>query len=301
MKAFRIFFGSIKESFKGVFRNFSLSFASISCISITLVLVGFSIILSYNVNSFTSQIEKDMTIFVFLDRKTTEAQIKELDTKFKAMPNIDYEKTKFNSKNSVKEQMQNESDVFESILSQYNDETNPLQDTYLVKVVDIEQIGETADEIKKMDNVDLVKYGEGSVEELVKIFNIVEKIAYIAVIILVFITAFLITNTIKITIQSRRREIEIRRLVGASNTFIKQPFFFEGMILGFLGSIVPAVACCYGYYYLYEKLGGQLFTAIIKLVDPSKVVYIVLIVIFVIGIAVGALGSERAVRKYLKI
>ena len=107
-----------------------------------------------------------------------------------------------------------------------------MQDTYLVKVVDINFIGDTANRIKSIEKVDVVKYGEGAVEELVKIFDIVKKITYIVVIALIIVTAFLITNTIKITIQSRRREIEIRRLVGASNMYIRQPFFFEGIILG---------------------------------------------------------------------
>ena len=186
-------------------------------------------------------------------------------------------------------------------MSQYTVETNPLQDTFLVKVNDLTTIGDTADEIKKIDKVEIVKYGEGSVEELVKIFAIVKKITYVVVIALIIVTALLISNTIKITIQSRRREIEIRRLVGASNSFIRQPFFFEGIILGCLGSILPIVVCCYGYYYVYDKLGGQLFTAIIKLVKPVQVIYLVLIVLLAVGVLVGAFGSYRAVRKYLKI
>ena len=299
MKAFRILRSTISESFKGVFRNFSLSLASISCITITLILVGFAILLSYNVNNFTSEIEKDMTIVVFLDRKAKEEEINEIKTKIEEMDNV--KSVAFNSKNEVKEDMQKESDVFDSILSQYTDETNPLQDTLLVKVVDINDIGKTADEIDEIELTDIVKYGEGSVEELIKIFNIVKKITYIAVIALVVVTAILISNTIKITIQSRRREIEIRRLVGASNMFIKQPFFFEGIILGFLGSLLPIFICCYGYSYLYKRLGGKVFTEIITLIKPAKVIYIVMVALVVIGVVVGAFGSYRAVRKYLKI
>ncbi len=299
MKAFRILASNISESFKGVFRNFSLSLASISCITITLVLVGFSIILSYNVNNFTSTIEKDLTIVVFLDRGVTQEQIDEVKTKIDSLSNV--KSIKFNSKNQVKEEMQEEFSKLDGILEQYNEETNPLQDTYLVKVEDINTIGDTADSISKFENVDIVKYGEGSVEELVKIFDIVKKITYIVVIALVLVTAFLISNTIKITIQSRKREIEIRRLVGASNAFIKQPFFFEGIILGFIGAFLPVIICCVGYNYLYQKLGGQLFTAIIPLVKPSSLIYVVVLVLIALGVLVGAFGSYRAVRKHLKI
>ena len=140
-----------------------------------------------------------------------------------------------------------------------------------------------------------------AVEELIKIFDLVKRIMYIVVIALVVVTAFLISNTIKITIQSRSREIEIRRLVGASNAFIRQPFFFEGIILGFLGAIIPVIGCVFGYTYLYDKMGGQVFSAIIKLVSPSSVTSILIFGLTIIGVVVGAFGSYRAVRKYLKI
>ena len=124
MKAFRILRSSLSESFKGVFRNFSLSLASIFCITITLILVGLSIILSYNVNNFTKEIEQDMTIVVFLDRKSSEDDIESVKKSIEALDNI--KEIEFQSKNDVKEQMQEDSEVFNSILAQYTDETNPL-------------------------------------------------------------------------------------------------------------------------------------------------------------------------------
>lgn len=299
MKAFRILGKNIDESFKGVFRNFSLSLASISCITITLVLVGFGILLSSNVNNFTEQIEKDLTIVVFLDRETEANEIEALETRLKTMDNVS--DVIFNSKEQVRKEMQAESEVFDSVMSRYTEETNPLQDSFMVKVEDINGIGEVASEIKKLEKVDLVKYGEGSVEELVKIFDMVKKVTWIVVVALVLVTVFLVANTIKITIQSRRREIEIRRLVGASNPFIRRPFFFEGIILGFLGSILPIVACWYGYTYIYKRLHGQLFTAIIPLVKPMDIMHLVILTLLGIGVVVGAFGSYRAVRKYLKI
>ncbi len=299
MKGIRIFFRSISESMTNVGRNLSLSVASISCISITLILVAVSIILSQNVNSFTTSIEKDVTIVVFIDREATEEDVKKVGIQINSLDNI--ESVKFQSKNETKKQMQADSEVFKSIMESYDEETNPLQDTYLVKVDDINFIGDTAKKIKEFDKVAVVKYGEGMVEELVKIFDIVKKITYIVVIALVVVTAFLISNTIKITITNRRREIEIMRLVGASNSYIKLPFFFEGLWLGFIGSIVPIFACCYGYLYLYNRLGGQLFTAIIKLVKPDALVFNVVLSILAVGVLVGAFGSYRAVRRYLKI
>ena len=299
MKAIRILKSNIIESFQGVFRNFSLSLASISCITITLLLVGFSILLTENVNYFTEGVENDMTIVVFLERKIDEETIGSVKTAIEGLDNI--KSIEFDSKNDVKLAMQQDSEIFNSILAQYSDETNPLQDTYLVKVKDLNNIGKTAEEINKLEHVDVVKYGEGSVEELIKIFDLVKKIMYATVIALIVVTAFLIANTIKITIQSRSREIEIRRLVGASNAFIRQPFFFEGIILGFIGSIIPILGCCLGYKYLYDKMGGRIFTDIIRLVTPQSVYQSIIITLIAIGVVVGAFGSYRAVRKYLKI
>ena len=136
---------------------------------------------------------------------------------------------------------------------------------------------------------------------LVSIFDIVKKISIGMVIALILVTAFLIANTIKITIFSRKREIEIMRLVGASNINIKIPFVFEGLILGILGAVLPIVITTYGYVALYDKFQGQLISPFIKLIEPSPFIYGVSGILLVIGILVGMFGSWRAVRKYLKI
>lgn len=299
MKLFRIFFKNIGDAFKSIFRNINLSMASLTCIMITLILVGVSIIFSYNINNFTREIEKDLTIVIFLKRDVTEENIKNVEYFLKSINNI--KSVTFESKNDIKNQMKNKSEVFESIMSEWTDETNPLQDTFLVKVKNVELIGETADAIESLEQVDLVKYGEGMVEELVSIFNNVKKITYAVVGGLVIVTAFLISNTIKVTILNRKRQIEIMRLVGASNTYIKIPFFFEGLFLGLIGSILPIFLCCYGYIYLYSKFNGKLFTDIIKLISPDAIIFNVIFIILTIGIFVGGFGSYRAVRRYLKI
>jgi cell division transport system permease protein len=139
------------------------------------------------------------------------------------------------------------------------------------------------------------------VEQLVSVFDIVRKLSIGAVIALIVVTAFLIINTIKITIFSRRREIEIMRLVGASNINIKIPFIIEGLLLGLLGSIIPIAITCYGYTTVYDRLGGVLFTNVIKLLEPTPFVYYVSGVLVIIGMVVGMFGSLRAVKKYLKI
>lgn len=299
MNKLRIIKNNIKDAFKSVFRNLSLSIASISCISITLVLVAVAILLKENVNNFTNDIEKDVTIVVYITKDSTEEDKSALKTKIELLTNVDT--ITFMSKEEIKKEMSKDAEEIGKILDEYNEETNPLLDEYLVKVKDAEKISITAKEIENMTNVYQVKYGEGMVEELVKIFDIVKKIMIIVVVALVIVTAFLISNTIKISINSRKRQIEIMRLVGASNTYIKLPFFFEGIILGILGSILPVIGVSYGYIYLYNKMNGILFTEVITLINPDKILLSLILITSSIGIVVGAIGSARAVRRHLKI
>ena len=224
MKYLRILNNNLKDSIKSVFRNFSLSVASISCITITLILVAVAILLSENVNKFTDDIEKDVTIVVYIKKDATEEDRNALDTKINLLSNI--ESVTFMSKEEIRKDMSKDSEGLGTILSEYDENTNPLLDEYLVKVKDTEKIGTTAKQIKDLSGVSQVKYGEGMVEELVKIFDTVKKIMVVIVIGLIIVTAFLISNTIKITINNRKRQIEIMRLVGASNSYIKMPFFF---------------------------------------------------------------------------
>jgi len=299
MKAIRIISRNIRDSFKSVIRNFSLSLASISCITITLIVVAISMILSDNVNNFATLVEKDVTIVAFLDVDITEEERQEVLKQINKLKNI--ESITFQSKMEIAQEMMNSSEVFNNIMGGWTEEESPIQDTYLVKVENIEEIGDTAKKIREIKNVSLVKYGEGMVEQLVSFFDIVRKICYVAVIALIIVTAFLITNTIKITIFSRRREIEIMRLVGASNLNIKIPFIFEGLYLGILGSIIPILITTYGYNTLYEKFDGQLFSEFIQLVEPTPFIYIVSAILIGIGIIVGVFGSLTAVKKYLKV
>lgn len=299
MKLFRMLGRSIRDAFKSVIRNFSLSLASISCITITLIIVAIAIMASFNINNFTAEIEKDLTIVVFLDRDATEEDIKDVKTNIEKISNV--EKITYISKDEVKKEMQQESEVLGKVLDGYSEGESPLKDTYQVKVKNIEQIKDTADRIKKINSVSVVRYGEGMVEKLVSAFDSVKKVTYGVVIALVVVTVFLIVNTIKLTISARRREIGIMRLVGASNFTIKTPFIVEGMILGLLGSIIPIIFTTYGYMAFYKHFDGYLFSKLIVLIKPEPFIYTTSLMVVIIGILVGMIGSASAVKKYLKI
>ena len=299
MKFFRLLGRSVRDAFRSVGRNFSLSLASISCIIVTLLIIAISIVISYNVNNFSNDLKKDLTIVAFVSNNTDSVDLDKIKTNIESISNVS--SVTFKDKKEIKTEMMEEDESLKTAMSGWDEESNPLQHTFLIKVDDIEKIGETATAIKNLDYIDVVKYGEGMVEQLVTVFKAVQKAAIVAVVALVLMTMFLIVNTIKLTIFSRKREISIMRLVGASNFAIKLPFVVEGMILGFIGSIIPVFVLIYGYYSMYKYFGGKLFTDLIKLVNPEPFVYLASLIIIGVGIFVGMVGSGRAVRKYLKV
>lgn len=297
MRAFRIFFRSIRDALKSVVRNFSLSFASIMCTTITLILVAVAVVAAANVNNATKLIEDELTIVTYLKKDVTEEQIDNIKSEISSYKNV--EEVTFKSKDEWKLEMSEYDDSFKTVLD-YLDE-NPLMDSFVLKVNDVKKLSETSEYIKSINGVDTVKYGEGMVEQVISVFDIVQKIVVVVVIALVVVTSFLISNTIKLTIFSRRNEIEIMRLVGASNITIKLPFLFEGFIIGLIGSIIPVCITIYGYVILYSRMHGKLFSNMIMLIKPYPFVFWVSLIVIAIGALVGMYGSIKAVRKYLKV
>lgn len=300
MKFFRNIRRYFRDAMKSVIRNFSLSLASISCIAITLIVVGISIVLSYNVENMTDSIKKDVTMVVFLKPDITEDEVKDIQKKITNMGNI--EEIKFKSKKEYAEETKERDEVFSFIVDNWTDETNPLLDSFLIKVKEVEEIKNTASSIKKIDKVELVNYGEDMVDQLITVFDVIRKVSIGAVVALILVTAFLIANTIKLAIFSRKTEIEIMRLVGASNISIKIPFIIEGSFIGILGSIIPIILMIYGYTSLYNYFDGKLFgSSLAMLIEPYPFIYLSSLLLLGIGIVVGMFGSYSAVKKYLKI
>ncbi len=302
MRIFRIIGKSIQNAGKSILRNFSLSMASITCSIITLILVSIGMLLSYNINNITKNIENELTIVIFMDKNITTDELNKTKEDLNNIDNVKH--VTFKSKEEIKNNMANENDTFNKIISTWEEGENPLQDSFIIEVKDIKDINETATTIKNMEKVSLVKYGETTVNDLIKVFSAVKKITIGLVVGLILVTAFLINNTIKITIFSRKREIDIMRLVGTSNIVIKLPFFIEGFFIGFIGSLVPVLITIFGYSYAYNALNTVNLSNIMNiltLVSPGEVIYKVSLLLILIGTVIGAFSSVKAVRKYLTI
>ena len=300
MKFFRTLKRYFRDAGKSVIRNFALSLASISCITITLIVVALSIVLSYNVEKMTEHVSSNISIVVFLDGETKPDEVKQVKKDIELLDNV--ASVTFKSKKEYAEETKEMDERFSLIVDSWTDDTIPLLDSYEVKVKDIDLIKNTAEKIKIMNHISSVNFGEDYIESLITIFKIIEKVCIGGVIALILVTAFLIANTIKLAIFSRKTEIEIMRLVGASNTSIKVPFLIEGSFIGILGAIIPIILTAYGYNSFYNYLGGQLFTSSLgKLVAPYPFILWLSGLLLLIGLFVGMFGSSRAVRKYLKI
>jgi len=299
MKPFRMLSRGVRDAFKSVFRNFSLSAASIISITITLLVMAIALVISANINQFTENIVNDVTIVSYIDTSTTEAELNALKTEILRLDNI--EKITVVTKDEAAEKASQESEVMANIFAQYEEGDNPLYDSFEIKVKDIEKIGETAKKIGEFERVEIVKYGEGLIEQLLSAFDIVKKIAYGVLAALLLVTMFLITNTIKLTIYARKKEIGIMRLVGASNSSIKIPFMIEGILLGLLGSVLPIVFIYFSYKYLFENFNGKLISPLITLVKPTPFIWYVSLILLGIGLVVGMVGSVNSVERHLKL
>ena len=171
-------------------------------------------------------------------------------------------------------------------------------------IKNIRDINETVTTIKNMEHIEMVKYGESSVNELISIFDGIKVGTLVLVGGLVLVTVVLITNTIKITIFSRKREIDIMRLVGTSNTVIRLPYLIEGALIGVFGSIIPILFTIFGYTVLYEKFTGLTVSniiGVIKLANPDGIIYNASLFILLLGTVVGMFASSLAVRRHLTV
>lgn len=300
MKLIRRLNRNIRDAFKSVIRNFSLSIASISCITITLIVVSISVVLSLNVENFTESIRKDVTVVIFLNNDVSKESVEFIEQEIYKTNNV--ASLTYKTKEETANEFKGENPAFESIVNSWENGENPLLDSFMLKVNNIETIEATVNKIKKIDGVNKINYGEEIVRQLIVVFKVIENACIWAVIALVLVTSFLIANTIKLTIYSRKTEIEIMRLVGASNFSIRFPFVIEGLFLGIIGSIIPILLTIYGYVSLYNFFDGKLFgSSLAKLIPPTPFIYTTSLLLIAIGILVGMYGSYKAVRKHLKI
>ena len=301
MKPFRMIKNGIRDAFKSVYRNFSLSIASISCISITLIVVALALLVAFNVENFSKKAGDNVTIVTYLKLGVSEEEIENFEKAIGNIENVN-KNWKKHTPSERKEELKEENDFLSSVATLIDNEEEVFHYRYDINVNDIKKIEETRKDIRSLSAVDSAEYGDETISRMISMFDIAGKVAIGVAVILMIVTVFLIVNTIKLTIFSRRREISIMRVVGASNMTIKNPFIIEGFIIGLLGSIIPIVLTIFGYRAFYGMLDdGHFMSFWLEFINPQPFIYLVSLIILVIGVLVGMIGSSRAVRKYLKV
>lgn len=303
---FRTLLRHFRDGFKNVLRNGWMTFASVSSIVVSLFILGVFLLVALNVNSMADQIESQVEIRVYLQLDVDEAKRAEIEETIRNMPEVS--KVTFVTKEEGLEQLreslgEENKDLFEG----YDNENNPLMDSYTVDIFDPQKISEVADQISAINDNDEtqpimdVNYGKGTIETLFKITNAVRNIGLIMVLGLIVTAMFLIANTIKTTIVARRREISIMKLVGATNSFIRWPFFIEGALIGLIGSVITTGLLLWGYSELVRLTQVDLGLMLVKLVTLKESGTLVATLLIGLGVLIGVWGSTLSIRKYLKV
>lgn len=287
-----------RDSFKNISRNGWMTFASVSAVTVTLILVGVFFVIMMNLNRVAETIEDDVQIRVHIDVAATPQDQQTLKSEIESIPEV--KTVAFSSKKA-------ELDNLVSSLGEEGksfklfEQDNPLNDVFIVKTKKPTDTMKVAKQIEKSTFVAKVKYGQGKVEKLFKFIKASRNVGVVLIIGLFFTAIFLISNTIKITIIARRREIKIMRLVGATNTFIRWPFFLEGLWLGVLGSILPIILISIAYYRAYDYVTPYLEGTFIKILPIDPFIYQVSGILILMGALIGVWGSLMSVRKFLKV
>lgn len=288
----------IREGTKNIFRNGWMSIASIGAVTVTLVLVGAFVAVMLNINEMTKKVEEDVEIKVLVELTADEAAVKQVGEEIKKFGEV--EAINFSSKE----------DELETLIDSFGEEgeawglfkqDNPLNHAYIVKTTDPRDTEPIAKKIEKIDDVHKVNYGKEVVPQLFKFNNYARTIGLVLIAGLVLTAMFLISNTIKLTIMARSDEIGVMKLVGATNGFIRWPFFIEGLLLGVLGSIIPIAVLSTGYYYLLKQFGDQITFNFVEFIPYTPFVWQLSLGVLILGAGIGVWGSVMSVRKFLKV
>lgn len=286
----------VKTAGVSIIRHLAMSLSASSAVTITLILFSAFLMVAGNVSTFANNIEEDLQIHVQLqpnikDKKTID-MVEHNIGEVSGIKKITYSSPAHELDMMIKEKGEE--------FAMYKGKNNPLASAFFVTVKNADQIKTITQQIKKINHVRDAVYGGNSVSKLVSVLNTVRIGGLAFVILLTILAVFLIFNAIKTTIYARNSEISIMRNVGASNWYIKVPFMIEGMIIGFIGSIIPCILTFFGYQYLFHAIHGELFTSMFSLQPIFPFALEICGILILSGMAVGLVGSYLSTTKYLR-
>lgn len=290
------FFYLVKEGIKSIFTHGFMSFASVTIIVACLIIMGSFSLLSFNIDAMISDMERDNEILAFVEDELSDEEAMAIQTRLEAISNV-------SSVTFVTRQ-----EAFESFKAEYDDSSrfDDLPDTtlrhrYVIHLEDLALMETTAGDIKAVNGIADVGAELEVSRAIILIRNVISLVSLAIIAILFVVSVFIMNNTIKLATYSRKEEIAIMKMVGASNGFIRFPFVVEGMILGLLGGGIAFFIEWGLYSLLTDKLMASLVGGLVNVVAFEIILWPMLAIFLGIGLLVGVFGSSVAIRNYLKI
>lgn len=285
----------IKSGFTGIFSHGLMSFATVTITMACLIIMGSFGLLVVNINEMLADLESENEVVAFIDENLTEEEARAIEPLIEAVPNV--AGAEFMSRAEAMENFQEDYDpeLFDSL------DESAFRHRYIIHLTDISLTAQTKTDLEAVDGVADVNVHLDYAQGFITARNIVSIVSLALIVILIIVSFFIMTNTIKLATFTRREEIAIMRMVGASNGFIRCPFIVEGLVLGVLGSLLAFIIEWGLYSLLLNKVMGGVASTLISLVPFSAVMWPLLIAFLGVGILVGIFGGSSAIRNYLKV
>lgn len=289
------------EGFKNVFKNKRASMASLITMICAMFLFGAFFAMGENINHVVEQVEKAQGIEVFIFNDATDEQIEELGQQINKLDGINT--CKFKTKQEALEQMKQGLKDDSDVLAAYEGENNFFPPSYVITLTDLTLSTSVQEEISKMDYVDKITSSDSTIETLIKISNGIRIAIGVIFVLLLLIAITIISNTIKLTVHARRKEISIMKYVGATNSFIRWPFLVEGIIIGVIAAIITILILASLYNYIIIKIEASMVLQKmgVNLLQFSDIINSIIIVFVCLGIGIGIIGSSISMKKYLEV
>ena len=291
----------IKEGFISVFKNKKATLASLGTMCATMFIFGIFFALGENINFFVKGIQEDQAIRVNIEKTATDEEIETLREEIQKIPGVNAEnielQTEEEGMDSLKEQWGDNAYVLDAFDAQI------LPKAFIVRLTDLELNLQVQDEIRKLDNVKNITNANQTVSALTSVAKGVRIVTIVLLILLIIISIFIISNTIKLTVHARRKEISIMKYVGATNSFIRFPFIVEGIIIGLIAGAITILLIGVAYNGLMPIFANN-ETSIklgINIVSFSDMFASIVIVYMILGIGIGVIGSSISMKKYLEV
>ena len=285
----------IKSGFTGIFSHGLMSFATVTITMACLIIMGSFGLLVVNINELIADLEQENEVVAFIDENLSEEEARAIEPLIEAVPNVSG--ADFVSRAEAMEDFQ---EGYDPEMFEYLDPT-VFRDRYIIHLTDVAMTADTQEDIEAVDGVARVRAHLEYAEIFVTVRNVVSIVSLALIIILIVVSFFIMSNTIKLATFTRREEIAIMRMVGASNAFIRCPFVIEGLVLGIVGGALAFGIEIGLYTLLLNRVVGGLAAGLFGLLPVSAVMWPMLGCFLGVGVAVGAVGGSSAIRNYLKV